>query len=116
MSAHYENKIKSHCSPWYNLVIALPRTPQNDGSLQHVDLLALHVLPHLLDGLDILLERCAGPDDVCLGRHVEPLQPVDLGGEGGGWGDHRVVQDVVLLRHNPGQALGHLGTSLDNAK
>ena len=116
MSAHYENKIKSHCSPWYNLVIALPRTPQNDGSLQHVYLLALHVLPHLLDGLDILLERCPGPDDVCLGRHVEPLQPVDLGGEGGGWGDHRVVQDVVLLRHDPGQALGHLGASLDTAK
>ena len=90
----------------------LPGAPQNDCSLQHVDLLALHVIPHLPDSPDILLQRFAGPEYVGLGRHVEPLQPVDLGGEGGGGRGHGVVQDIVLLSHDPGQTLGHLGAGL----
>ena len=96
-----------------NIYLTLPWAPQNDRSLQHVDLFTLHVFPHLFDGPDILLEGGAGSHDVGLGSYVERLQPVDLGGEGGGGRGHRVIQDVVLLCHDPGQAFGHLGASLN---
>ena len=93
--------------------MSLPVSPQHDSPRQDFVLPALQFLLHLLDGLDILLERRAGPGDVGLSRHVEPPQPLDLGGEGGGWGGHGVIQDVVLLLHYPGQVLGHLRAGLN---
>ena len=46
--------------------------------------------------------------------NIPPALPVDLGREGGWRGDDWVVEDVVLLCHDPGQILGHLGASLNN--
>ena len=54
--------------------MTLPWTSENHCSLQHVHLLPLHVLSHLLDGLDVLLEGGASPHDVGLSRHIESLQ------------------------------------------
>ena len=47
-------------------------------------------------------------------QNIPPALPVDLGREGGWRGDDWVVEDVVLLCHDPGQILGHLGASLNN--
>ena len=66
----------------------------------------LHVVPHAADGEDVLAQRDPRLDDVGLRRGVEPLELVQLLGEGEGRGGEGVVQDAVLLRHDPRQTLG----------
>lgn len=66
----------------------------------------LHVVPHAADGKDVLAQREPRLDDVGLRGGVEPLELVQLLGEGEGRGGEGVVQDAVLLRHNPRQTLG----------
>ena len=77
-----------------------------DRPLQHVHLVQLHVVPHAADGEDVLAQRDPRLDDVGLRRGVESLELVQLLGEGEGRGGEGVVQDAVLLRHDPRQTLG----------
>ena len=83
-----------------------PGPSELDRPLQHVHLVQLHVVPHATDSEDVLAQRDPRLDDVGLSGGVEPLELVQLLGEGEGRGGEGVVQDAVLLRHDPRQTLG----------